>query len=187
MVCLFSSLLGFDGREGGCLSCPLTNTSSYNSCVLHLIEGFYRLTRRQRETEEQLAELKDLRERELEQFRGMTEEWMETGEAYKAEIKRLELALAQESKDGVARVALARHGSLVDRAGSKRFQARLKRINKTESLGCWLHSEWEGNSADRLIDTARKERESSSSPEPADLVEATSSYRTLGTYTLGSA
>jgi hypothetical protein len=107
----------------------------YHSCVLSLIEGFYRLTRKLRETEGKLAELKDLRERELEQFRGMTEEWMETGEAYKAEVKRLELALARESKDGVASVALARHGSLVDRVGSKRFHARLVRLNNLQSQG----------------------------------------------------
>jgi hypothetical protein len=62
----------------------------------------------------------------------MTEEWMEKGEAYAAEIKRLELALAKESKDGVACVAVMRHGSLVDRAGSKRFQARLKRISNSQ-------------------------------------------------------
>ncbi|KAL2191000.1 hypothetical protein L209DRAFT_793199 [Thermothelomyces heterothallicus CBS 203.75] len=76
------------------------------------------LTRRLQDVEEQLAEIKDLRERELDQFRGMTKEWMETSEAYKAEVKRLELALAKESKDGVASVALARHGSLVDRVGN---------------------------------------------------------------------
>ncbi|KAK4127913.1 hypothetical protein N657DRAFT_678441 [Parathielavia appendiculata] len=105
---------------------------AHNSCVLSLIEGFYRLTRKLRETEEQLAELKDLRERELEQFRGMTEEWMETREAYKAEIKRLELRLAKESRDGLASVALARHGSLVDRAGSKRFQDKVKRLSSSQ-------------------------------------------------------
>jgi hypothetical protein len=109
----------------------LLTLRSYDSCVLSLIEGFYRLTKKLREADEKIAELKDLRERELEQFRSMSEEWAETTEAYKAEIKRLELALAKESKDGVARVALARHGSLVDRAGSKRFQARLRRINKS--------------------------------------------------------
>ena len=107
----------------------------YNSCVLALIEGFYRLTRKMKEAEDQLAELKDLRERELEQFRGMTEEWMGAGEAYRAEIKRLELALAKESKDGMASVALARHGSLVDRAGSKRFQAKLKRLSGSDDQG----------------------------------------------------
>lgn len=110
-------------------------SNSYNSCVLSLIEGFYRLTRKLRDTEAKLAELKDLRERELEQFRGMTEEWMEKGGAYKAEIKRLELALAKESKDGMASVALARHGSLIDRAGSKRFQAKLKRMSNTQENG----------------------------------------------------
>lgn len=91
-----------------------------------------------RDTEDKLAELKDLRERELEQFRGMTEEWMETGEAYKAEVKRLELALVKESKDGVASVALARHGSLIDRAGSKRFQAKLKRLSNPQNQGMLL-------------------------------------------------
>ncbi|KAK4156312.1 hypothetical protein C8A00DRAFT_30807 [Chaetomidium leptoderma] len=136
---------------------------AYNSCVLSLIEGFYHLTRKLRDTEEKLTELKDLRERELEQFRGMTEEWVETGEAYKAEVKRLELALAKESKDGVASVALARHGSLVDRAGSKRFHARLKRL---------------GNS--RNQDALAKEQVSPFTEEPVDLAEATSSYRTLG-------
>ncbi|KAK4147101.1 uncharacterized protein C8A04DRAFT_24895 [Dichotomopilus funicola] len=104
----------------------------YHSCVLSLIEGFYQLTRKLRETEEKLDELQDLRERELDEFRGMTEEWMETGEAYKAEVKRLELALAKESKDGMASVALARNGSLVDRIGSKRFHARLKQLNNVQ-------------------------------------------------------
>ena len=118
--------------------------SRYNSCVLALIEGFYRLTRKMKEAEDQLAELKDLRERELEQFRGMTEEWMEAGEAYRAEIKRLELALAKESKDGMVSVALARHGSLVDRAGSKRFQAKLKRLSGSDDQGmCAVGGCWE--------------------------------------------
>lgn len=100
-----------------------------------LIEGFYRLTRQLRGAEKELDELKISRKMELEQFRGMTEEWMEKAETYRAEIKRLELLLAAESKGGMACVALARHGSLVDRAGSKRFQARLKRISGPEDQG----------------------------------------------------
>lgn len=139
---------------------------SYHSCVLSLIEGFYRLTRKLRDTEEKLAEIKDLRERELEQFRGMTEEWIETGEAYKAEVKRLELALAKESKDGVASVALARHGSLVDRVGSKRFHAKLKRLHDLQHQ-----------------DAAKEEQALlEDEEEPVDLAEATSSYRTLGRF-----
>ncbi|KAH6636850.1 hypothetical protein F5144DRAFT_601567 [Chaetomium tenue] len=136
---------------------------TYHSCILSLIEGFYHLTRKLRDTEEKLAEIKDLRERELEQFRGMTEEWIETGEAYKAEVKRLELALAKESKDGVASVALARHGSLVDRIGSKRFHAKLKRLHDLQHQ-----------------DTAKEEQALlEDEEEPVDLAEATSSYRTL--------
>ncbi|KAL2021487.1 hypothetical protein VTK56DRAFT_7120 [Thermocarpiscus australiensis] len=106
----------------------------YNSCVLALLEGFGRITRQLRDTEEQLAELKYIRERELEQFRGISEEWVQHEEAYKAEIKRLELLLAKESKDGVASVALARHESLVDRSGSKRFQAKVKRLSNPQGL-----------------------------------------------------
>ncbi|KAJ4306318.1 hypothetical protein N0V88_001118 [Collariella sp. IMI 366227] len=102
---------------------------AYNSCVLALVEGFYRLTAKLRDTDEELAELKVLRELELEQFRSMTEEWLETSEGYKKEVKRLELALAKESKDGIASVALARHGSLVDRAGSKRFHVELQKLH----------------------------------------------------------
>ncbi|KAK3899759.1 hypothetical protein C8A05DRAFT_36610, partial [Staphylotrichum tortipilum] len=100
----------------------------YNSCVLSLIEGFYRLTRTLCETDERYAELKETRERELEQFRGMAEEWMDLSDKYKAEIKRLELALAKESTHGMATVALARHGSLVDRSGSKRLRARIEEL-----------------------------------------------------------
>ncbi|KAK4103826.1 hypothetical protein N658DRAFT_556878 [Parathielavia hyrcaniae] len=130
----------------------------HNSCVLSLIEGFYCLTRKLRDTEEQLSELKDLRERELEQFRGMTEEWMETREAYKAEIKRLELVLATESKDGVASVALARHGSLVDRAGSKQFRDKVKQLSSSQHRG------------------SKKEQ---GIPGPPSLAEATTSHNTL--------
>jgi hypothetical protein len=148
------------------LTCP---RCSYHSCVLSLIEGFYHLTRKLREIEGKLAEIKDLRERELEQFRGMTEEWIETGEAYKAEVKRLELALAKESKDGVASVALARHGSLVDRVGSKRFHARLKRLHDFQHQ-----------------DAAKEEQAPpEDEEEPLDLAEVTSSYRTLCRFTPG--
>ncbi|AEO56144.1 hypothetical protein MYCTH_2300715 [Thermothelomyces thermophilus ATCC 42464] len=138
---------------------------TYHSCIFSLIEGFYKLTRRLQDVEEQLAEIKDLRERELDQFRGMTEEWMETSEAYKAEVKRLELALAKESKDGVASVALARHGSLVDRVGSKRFHARLERLNG-------LHDQ----------DTTGEEHAPHAGTQPVGLAEETTSYRTLSTY-----
>lgn len=81
--------------------------------------------------EQELAELKNLREKELEQFRGISEEWIQREDGYKAEIKRLEVVLAKESKDGLASVTLARQDTLIDRSGSKRFQARLKRMSTT--------------------------------------------------------
>ncbi|KAK4242506.1 hypothetical protein C8A03DRAFT_11288 [Achaetomium macrosporum] len=140
---------------------------AYNSCVLALIEGFYRLTRQLRDTEKEFAELKTLREMELEQFRGMMEECMEKGEAYMAEIKRLELALAKESKDGVACVALMRHGSLVDRAGSRRFQAKLKRISGSQDEGMLTLP----GSLESMVQPRT---------ESLELAEATTSYRTLG-------
>ncbi len=70
-----------------------------------------------------------MRDKELEQFRGVSEDWIKREQDYRAEIKRLELTLARESKDGMACVALTRHGSLVDRAASKRFRERLKRLS----------------------------------------------------------
>lgn len=99
--------------------------------MLGLLEGFAQLTKQLRKTEQELAELKFLREKELEQFRGISEEWIQREDGYKAEIRRLEVVLAKESKDGVASVALARHESLVDRSGAKRFQARLKRMSNS--------------------------------------------------------
>ncbi|KAK0735596.1 hypothetical protein B0T21DRAFT_393602 [Apiosordaria backusii] len=106
----------------------------YNSHVLVLLEGFGNLVEQLNKTKEELAELKNLREKEVEQFRGISEEWIQRENGYKAEIKRLELVLAKESKDGLASVALARHGSLVNRSGTKRFQARLKRMSSSQDV-----------------------------------------------------
>ncbi|KAK4169174.1 hypothetical protein QBC43DRAFT_170008, partial [Cladorrhinum sp. PSN259] len=107
----------------------------YNSYVLSLIEGFAHINQRLESCQGELDELKKAREMELEQFRAISEEWMEREEAYKAEIKRLELILAKESKNGVASVALARHESLVDRSGTKRFKARLDRVSNSHERG----------------------------------------------------
>nr|CAC18297.1 conserved hypothetical protein [Neurospora crassa] len=103
----------------------------YNSLVHNVLEGFAHLTKRLQALEQELAELKNLREKELEQFRGISEEWIQREDGYKAEIKRLEVVLAKESKDGLASVTLARQDTLIDRSGSKRFQAKLKRMSTT--------------------------------------------------------
>ena len=101
----------------------------YNPNILIMLEGVENLLRHLSETKTELAEQRNLREKELEQFRDVSEDWIQREKDYKAEIKRLELTLARESKDGMACVALTRQGSLVDRAASKRFQERLKRLS----------------------------------------------------------
>jgi len=93
------------------------------------------MTRQIRKAEAELKELKSLREKELEEFRGISEEWIKREKDYRAEIKRLELILAKESNDGVASVALARHGSLVNRSDSRRFQAQVKRVGDSRDQG----------------------------------------------------
>jgi len=93
-----------------------------------LIEGFAKASQRVEIVEEKLKEIKCLREKELEQFRAISEEWIQREINYKAEIKRLELILAEESKDGVASVTLARHNTLVNRSESKRFEDKVKTV-----------------------------------------------------------
>lgn len=106
-----------------------------NAYVLALIEGFAHLTDRLRDANAKIVEAKDLREKELEQFASISDEWLQREENYKAEIKRLELFLAKESKDGMASVALARSESVVDRADSKRFHAKVKRVSNLQNQG----------------------------------------------------
>ncbi|KAK3378318.1 hypothetical protein B0H63DRAFT_479546 [Podospora didyma] len=134
----------------------------YNAYVLALLEGFGRVTKELRTAEDRLDELKNLREKELEQFRSMSEEWMRREGDYKAEIKRLELTLAKESKDGVLSVALARQESKIDRSASKRFQARLKRLS---------------NSQEQELNKKIPEEEER---QKVDLSEATACYKTIG-------
>ena len=112
----------------------------YNACVLRLIEGFRNLRKEQKKIEHELVELNQLREKELEEFRGISEEWIERETKYKAEIKRLELLLVKETSAGMATVALARHDSVVDRSGTKKFQDRMKRMSNSLDRGRFLMS-----------------------------------------------
>lgn len=109
----------------------------YNSYILALVEGFAKLHEKLEACEMDLKELKFQREKDLEQFGAMSEEWMQRDDSYKKEIKRLELLLAKESKDGMASVVLARSDTLVDRSGSTHFQSRLKRLSSSHD-GCEL-------------------------------------------------
>ncbi|KAK3936534.1 hypothetical protein QBC46DRAFT_269434, partial [Diplogelasinospora grovesii] len=118
-----------------CSTTTIANSDRYDPYIRLLIESFAEVMDELRIVEHELAELKSLREKELEQFRGISEEWIQRENNYKAEIKRLELLLVKESKEGVACVALARHGTLVDRSGTKRFLARVKRMSNPKDQG----------------------------------------------------
>ena len=98
----------------------------FNAYILALIEGYSKQRRLITEAREEAASLQTLREKELEEFRAIAEEWTMREEAYRAEVRRLELIIAKTSQDGMETVALARSGSLVDRGARKGFQARLK-------------------------------------------------------------
>jgi len=96
-----------------------------NSYVLHLIEGIRNL-----QTEkEKNGEANTARERDLEQFKDMSNEWIAREHLYKAEIRRLEKLLARHSKDGMETVAIARSNTLINRSDTKRFISQIHRVS----------------------------------------------------------
>ncbi|KAF6812673.1 hypothetical protein CPLU01_14843 [Colletotrichum plurivorum] len=101
----------------------------HNSCILHLLEGYWKLHEQHRKTEQVLAEERVTKKRSLEEFIKMSTEWEQKEASFLAEIKRLELLLAEVSPGGVGAVVVARSGSVVDRSArsSKLFKARVER------------------------------------------------------------
>jgi hypothetical protein len=109
----------------------------YNSYILHLIEGFANLQKRNATLNRKLREATDGRERDLEQFKALCEEWINREKGYKDEIKRLEVILARESRGGLSTVTLARADSVVDRSGQDAgsFMSRLRQAGKISQHG----------------------------------------------------
>ncbi|KAK2728574.1 hypothetical protein CKAH01_10818 [Colletotrichum kahawae] len=105
-----------------------------NSCILHLLEGYREVQEQLRVTEKALAEEKETKERSLEEFAKMSSEWERKETDFRAEIKRMELILADIAPDGVGAVALARSGSIVDRSSrsSRLFKARVEKAKSPE-------------------------------------------------------
>ncbi len=101
----------------------------YNSHVLHLIEGFSKQQQKLEDARIDVEEVVAARERDLQQFSAMSEEWIEREKQYKAEILRLEKLLARHSADGMQTVALARSDTLVDRKDTRRFIAKIRRVS----------------------------------------------------------
>ncbi|EQB45127.1 hypothetical protein CGLO_16040 [Colletotrichum gloeosporioides Cg-14] len=99
-----------------------------NSCILRLLEGYRELQEQLRVTEKAWAEEKETKERSLEEFAKVSSEWEKKETDFRAEIKRMELILADIAPGGVGAVALARSGSIVDRSSrsSRLFKARVE-------------------------------------------------------------
>ena len=107
----------------------------YNGHVYALLEGYAKIKRELEATKksaaEEVAEVKTMRMRELESYRKVSEDWLEREKGYMAEVKRLELLLAEHTKEGMEIVALARAGSVVARGARARkgFEERVKRLS----------------------------------------------------------
>ncbi|TGJ84313.1 hypothetical protein E0Z10_g4437 [Xylaria hypoxylon] len=104
----------------------------YNSYVLHLVEGFAAAQESIRKAKAAYQEVKQSLENNLEQFRLVTNDWLERESQYRAEVKRLEVILSKSSQSGLEAVALARTNSIVDRSGSQSsgFLSRLDQLRK---------------------------------------------------------
>ncbi|RKU45977.1 hypothetical protein DL546_006746 [Coniochaeta pulveracea] len=104
----------------------------FNSHVLALIEGYSKLRLQLGKEAARIAEVQELRERELDQFRSISEDWLKREQGYRDEVKRLELQLAEVKS--MEAVIVARSGSLVDRGATARkgFEERVKRLSSSK-------------------------------------------------------
>jgi hypothetical protein len=113
----------------------------YNGHVLALLEGYAKIKQELESTKltaaAEVEEVKKMRMRELESYRNLSDDWLEKQKGYMAEIKRLELLLAHHTEEGMATVALARAGSVVDRGAKARkgFEERVKRLSRGDDGG----------------------------------------------------
>lgn len=91
------------------------------SLALHVLEAYRKRTLKVAELEKELAQEKEGRRRQLDDFEAWASEWTNQATNYEAEIKRLEIIISKQS--GTAAVQVARSESLVDR----RFRNRSSR------------------------------------------------------------
>ncbi|KAK2052843.1 hypothetical protein LY76DRAFT_669594 [Colletotrichum caudatum] len=101
----------------------------YNSYILHLLEGYWGVQEQLKKTEQALAEEMETKQRSLEEFAKVSDEWQEKEAAFRSEIKRMELVLAKIAPDGVGAVVMARSQSVVDRS-AKSFKISKAKIEK---------------------------------------------------------
>ncbi|KAK2001971.1 hypothetical protein LX36DRAFT_708169 [Colletotrichum falcatum] len=101
----------------------------YNSYILHLLEGYWGVQEQLKKTKLALTEETETKQRSLEEFTKMSDEWQEKEAAFRSEIKRMELVLAKVAPEGVGAVVMARSQSVVDRSAksSKIFKAKIEK------------------------------------------------------------
>ena len=92
--------------------------AEYSSFVLNLIEGYGKMRQKVDEVESLLRAAEALQTKQESDFQDQAAEWHKQEARYRAEIKRLEMVIQRESRDGLQAVALARAGSLIKPKGS---------------------------------------------------------------------
>ncbi|KAJ1329169.1 hypothetical protein MN608_05902 [Microdochium nivale] len=103
----------------------------YNANVLHVVDGLFKAQADLRKSEGARAEMGRQYELERREWLELADEWMAREQQYKAEVKRLELALSQISPKGVEAVAVARSNSIIDRSGTKRMASRIQHMRES--------------------------------------------------------
>jgi len=91
-----------------------TLDTRFNGALLQILEAYRNLSDQRERLEKHLAEETAIRLAERSATQEAEREWEEEKQSYKAEVKRLELIIAQ-GKRGVAEVALVRQDSLIRR------------------------------------------------------------------------
>lgn len=91
-----------------------TLDTRFNGALLQIFEAYRNLSDQRERLERSLAGETDIRLAERSASQRSEHEWEEEKQSYKAEVKRLELVIAQGNR-GVADVALVRQDSLIRR------------------------------------------------------------------------
>ncbi|KXJ92799.1 hypothetical protein Micbo1qcDRAFT_202984 [Microdochium bolleyi] len=113
--------------RGNMASLPI----EYNANVLHIVNGLFKTKRELKKSEDLREEITARHEVDRREWLELADEWMTREQQYKAEVKRLELALSKISPNGVEAVAVARSNSIVDRGGTRRIASRIQKLRES--------------------------------------------------------
>lgn len=109
--------------------------ADYNSCILHILEGYRDLRQQLKSRNEELAKLKALQDTQMAEFEKLGLEWALREKDYKGEVKKLEILLAN-GPQGLEAVSLARASSVVhDRPSGESIEEGIERIKSQSHRG----------------------------------------------------